>query len=314
MPKFNVDIKETSVSGLSSGAFFANQVQVALSSIIKGAGLVAGGPYDCGGQQLYSMCMYMNSPSVSVSISRTNQWSGRLIDDVSNLKHQKVYMISGTADMTVATSVMNQLYKYLETYVPATNIVYKQDLASGHTFPTDFDGSGNNECSKTASPFISNCGFDGAGAILNHIYGPLKAKSTTQRTGHFIEFAQSEFISSPSLYGLDSKGFAYIPKDCSDGQKCRLHIAFHGCSQSYSQIGDKFVKNTGYDRWADTNNIIVLFPQTTPDYSLHMTPSNFWLNNLNACWDWIGWYGSDFPNKNGKQIQFIKKIIERIAK
>ena len=31
------------------------------------------------------------------------------------------------------------------------------------------------------------------------------------------------------------------------------------------KIGDKFVKNTGYSRWADTNSIIVLFPQTKVD-------------------------------------------------
>ena len=44
---FNVDIKETSVSGLSSGGFMAVQFQIAFSSTVKGAGIVAGGPYFC---------------------------------------------------------------------------------------------------------------------------------------------------------------------------------------------------------------------------------------------------------------------------
>jgi len=47
-----VDIKETSVSGVSSGAVFSVQMQVAFSSIIKGAGIIAGGPYDCGEQMV----------------------------------------------------------------------------------------------------------------------------------------------------------------------------------------------------------------------------------------------------------------------
>ena len=110
------------------------------------------------------------------------------------------------------------------------------------------------------------------------------------------------------------KGLFYVPKECFDGHKCRLHIALHGCLMSFSDIGDKFVRNSGYDRWADTNAIIVVYPQTIPDYTFHLTPRNFWLNNLPGCWDYVGWYGSDFPTKNGKQMQFIRNIIGRISK
>ena len=47
LPALNLDIAETSVSGISSGAFMAVQFQVAHSSIVKGVGVVAGGPYFC---------------------------------------------------------------------------------------------------------------------------------------------------------------------------------------------------------------------------------------------------------------------------
>jgi len=47
LPALNIDIRETSISGLSSGAFAAVQFQLAYSSIVKGAGIVAGGPYLC---------------------------------------------------------------------------------------------------------------------------------------------------------------------------------------------------------------------------------------------------------------------------
>jgi len=40
-----VDKTQISVSGLSSGAFFAVQFHVAFSSTIMGAGIVAGGAY-----------------------------------------------------------------------------------------------------------------------------------------------------------------------------------------------------------------------------------------------------------------------------
>jgi len=44
---FNADIRESSISGISSGAFMAVQFATAWSSLIKGVGVVAGGPYWC---------------------------------------------------------------------------------------------------------------------------------------------------------------------------------------------------------------------------------------------------------------------------
>jgi hypothetical protein len=47
LPQLGIDISETSVSGLSAGAYMAGQLQVAHSSHIVGAGVVAGGPFGC---------------------------------------------------------------------------------------------------------------------------------------------------------------------------------------------------------------------------------------------------------------------------
>ena len=47
LPKLGADLAATSVSGLSSGAYMAGQIQVAHSKDIVGAGIVAGGPYAC---------------------------------------------------------------------------------------------------------------------------------------------------------------------------------------------------------------------------------------------------------------------------
>src|SRR5215471_3577712 len=44
---FNADIRESSISGISSGAFMAVQFAVAWSSVVTGVGVVAGGPYYC---------------------------------------------------------------------------------------------------------------------------------------------------------------------------------------------------------------------------------------------------------------------------
>jgi len=44
---YNADIKESSISGISSGAFTAVQFGISWSSIVKGVGVIAGGPYYC---------------------------------------------------------------------------------------------------------------------------------------------------------------------------------------------------------------------------------------------------------------------------
>jgi poly(3-hydroxybutyrate) depolymerase len=316
LPGYNVNATDTSVSGLSSGGFFAGQMGVAFSSTIKGVGIVAGGTYDCAGQTSYFSCIYQSSPNVTTSISNTRSWSGSTIDATSNMANQRIYMFSGRSDTTVATSVMDQVYNYYVTtggFVPAGNVLYKKDLNTAHTFPTDFNSTGNNACTTAASPYISNCSFDGAGAILQHVYGPLAARNNGTLGGSFLQFNQSEFISTPNSYGMDTTGWLYVPAACASGAACKLHIAFHGCQQNYATIGDRFVRNTGYARWADTNNIIVLFPQTVVDNVNHNPSPSQAGANINGCWDWVGYYGTDFDRRSGRQMAAVKRMIDRVA-
>ena len=45
LPALNIDTGNITVSGLSSGGFMANQLGVAHSSLFKGVGVFAAGPY-----------------------------------------------------------------------------------------------------------------------------------------------------------------------------------------------------------------------------------------------------------------------------
>jgi hypothetical protein len=47
LPKLGVELDATSVSGLSAGAYMAGQIELTHGSHIKGAGIVAGGPFAC---------------------------------------------------------------------------------------------------------------------------------------------------------------------------------------------------------------------------------------------------------------------------
>jgi hypothetical protein len=257
------------------------------------------------------------------------QWSGNQIDPVSNLLSRKVFMQVGSADVTVGFNVMHQLANQLSKFTTPSDVTFVELAGAVHTFPTDFNGAGDNLCDLSESPFISNCGFDGAGAVLQWMYGDLNARNTGTLSGSVVSFAQT---GSFGAAGMDSTGFLYVPAACEGGSTvCRLHVVMHGCAQSASLIGSTYIENTGYTFWAgkkprsiadisnngwraepcdcaDTNNIILLFPQAIEDDTFHVIMDGQVLDNPFGCWDFVGWYGNNADQKGGKLIRLILRL------
>lgn len=315
LPSYNVDATQATVSGLSAGGFMASQLGYAYSSYFKGVGIFAAGPYMCAGHNNYTACMYnasIGSTQLATMQNSINSFSSSgAIDNKGNVAGQKVYMFVGSSDTTVGPNPMNAARtQYTNNGVAAANLEFVQRASTAHVFPTDFDATGNNACSSTASPYISNCGYDGAKAVLTKFYGTLNARNNAPAAGNYIEFDQRAFTSNA---GMAATGWAYVPANCASGAQCRVHVALHGCQQSYGQVGDKFVKNTGYTRWADTNSIIVLFPQAQVDSTSRQTAASGLLPNPNACFDWVGWYGGNFAQKAGTQAAAIKAMVDRVS-
>jgi poly(3-hydroxybutyrate) depolymerase/chitodextrinase len=314
LPTLNIDPARVTVSGLSAGGFMAHQLGVAHSATFSGVGVFAAGPYMCAGHANYTACMNnatISSARLSTMQGDINNWSGTLIDPKANLALMKWFLFVGSSDTTVGPNPMVALRTQLQNNaVPAANLVYVQRSATAHTFPTNFDSTGNNACSSTASPYISNCGYDGAQALLSHLYGPLNARNNAPAAANYRQFDQTEFTANP---GMAATGWLYVPANCAAGASCSLHVALHGCVQDTARIGDKFVKNTGYTRWADTNNMVVLFPQAKTDNTSRPTAASGSLPNPNACWDWVGWYGSDFARQSGTQQTAIMAMVQRVA-
>ena len=301
LPALNIDPSQTTVSGLSSGGFMAVQLHVAYSATFKkGAGVVAGGPFYCAeGSVTNATGRCMASPAgipTSTLVNTTNTWaSAGTVDPVVNLQNSKVYLFSGTLDSVVKTGVMDALKTYYASFVPAANTVFKKDIAAEHALVTDDYGSA---CSTKGSPYINNCNFDLAGAMLAHLYGPLNARNNaTLPVGNFVEFNQGQFITN---HGMAATGWAYIPQACTSGTQCRLHVALHGCQQNVSTVQQQWVRNTGYNRWADTNNMVVLYPQTSTQAT-------------NSCWDWWGYDSANYAKKSGPQMAAIKAMVDQLS-
>ncbi|MBI1891572.1 MAG: fibronectin type III domain-containing protein [Burkholderiales bacterium] len=315
---YNADPAKTSVSGISSGGYFAQQIHIAYSATFKtGVAVFAGGPYNCAKNSssvAQADCM-KGSPAPSAATSRSdtlNFASAGTIDPTSNLANTKIYMFSGTADDVVKKSVMDVLYTY---YTHATNglglstgnVTYNSTTAAQHAWISPY---GPNSCGTKGDPYISNCSIDPEQTFLTQFYGTLNAKNTGTLGGSFIEFDQKEFVPSgkPVDYSLADSGWLYVPANCAAKQVCKVHVAVHGCVQSYSKIGDKFIKKAGLNEWADTNNIIVVYPQTVAAF----TGGGMSSANPNGCWDFWGYTNASAVKKAGPQMKFIKDIVDRL--
>ncbi|MBN8453317.1 hypothetical protein [Accumulibacter sp.] len=168
---------------------------------------------------------------------------------------------------------------------------------------------------------------DLAGAILRRIYGAealkggrvavseSEVKAFDQRSvfSKFSDIPYSELQNA----SMAREGYVFIPKPCTDGRKCRLHVAFHGCRQGgltdrrSGQSGNLFAKFAGYNEWAQANDIVVVYPQAQVRNGTLASPPV----NPRGCWDWWGQYytHTGYHTQAGKQIRAVAQMINTLA-
>jgi poly(3-hydroxybutyrate) depolymerase len=326
---YNAAIGESSISGISSGAFMAVQFATAWSSVVKGVGVIAGGPFWCAkadaddfinGFTLPIMtatgpCMNGPPADLTTFVAKADAKAGSgEIDPVQNLGRQKVYLFHGTNDAVVARSVTDAAAEFYRHYLGDAgrgNLYYQTAVGAGHSLVVlqEPQVSGLDGCNDNKAPFIDQCGYDQAGILLQHIYGALNPPNRGQLTGTVQSFDQSVYAEpdGTSPLSLGDSGFVFVPRDCEDGAVCRVHIALHGCAQDAGDIGRDFVDDTGYNAWADTNHLIVLYPQTQPSSLLPSNPQ--------ACWDWWSYVDHEdgYVTKSGAQIKVIKAMLDALT-
>jgi hypothetical protein len=324
---YNADIKESSISGISSGAFMAVQFGVSWSSIVKGVGIVAGGPYYCAqgtaidgllgnlGPALSATgpCMKGPPPDLEPLFEKADEWArGGGIDDPHNIANQRIYIFAGYNDSIVNPKVGDAAYRFYLHYLGGHNngnIFYQTAIGAGHSQVTVDYGQ---PCNKNAGDYIDHCNYDQAGIILQHIYGALNPKNRGPLSGKLVAFDQRELTSpeSPSSYSMAETGYVYVPASCAAQQPCRVHIALHGCKQNFETIQDHYIQHAGYNEWADTNRLIILYPQTIVG---NPAADPFTPLNPFGCWDWWGYTNFNYAVKAGRQITTIKAMLDRLT-
>src|SRR4051794_1349794 len=194
--RYNLQPDSVSVSGISSGADLAHQLQVAYSSKIHGVGLLAASPYHCAKDDLSKALQYCSkigaefgqpydgppTPDyVESLVSDTKKaFNEGQIDDPAGIRTAKIYLFSGTNDTKVPQPI-----------VKAVELFYTKLGVNPNNIKTDYD--------VPAGQFA----------------GDVSAQ-------------------------MDERGHVYVPKACSEGASCKLHVAFEGCLQNEDEIDDQF--------------------------------------------------------------------------
>jgi poly(3-hydroxybutyrate) depolymerase len=307
LPGLAADTSAITVSGLSSGGYMAIQLQVAHSSRVQGVAALAAGPYHCAQGSLWTAFYNCTSPSSWIPLPKPETLKadaerlarGGQIDPTSHLASARVWLFWGSRDRTVERPVVEAAAQFYALF-GAKNIPI-QTRPAGHAMVTTNAGAA---CATTEPPYIVDCDYDAAGALLAHLIGPLRPPAAKE-SGRLAAFDQRPFADG-SAYDISmaDAGYAYFPAACAT-ERCRVHVAFHGCRQSADQVGERFAREAGYNRWADANRLIVLYPQTIARY--------FYVYNPRGCWDWWGYTGAQYATKAAPQVRAVMAMVERVG-
>lgn len=321
LPRLGTQISETTVSGVSSGAYMAGQFQMAQAKIVKGAAIIAGGPYGCAesafaglvigpfetmlnATKAISGCMKdemaawgVPNGGVLSDKARERAANGE-IDPIADVTSDRVYVFSGRNDRIVyPVIVASAVDFYRRLGVPESNIRFVSDLPAGHAFVTEAEGAA---CSTSSEPYIVDCDYDQAKDLLTHLLGPL-SPALPKPGGQYVVFDQKPFTGDNNRSSMADEGVAYIPDACRGGN-CRVHVAFHGCNQNRETVGDVFVRQSGFAQHADGNRLVILFPQTVATTL-----------NPQGCWDWWGYTGEGFLTREAPQVRAVTAMLEHLA-
>ena len=303
---FNTQAQPVTVSGISSGAFFATQMLVAHSTRIRGVASIAGGIYNCAegsAQKAQSTCM-ANPQAIDVAaqVKKAQELSDAgKIDNVRNLKSARAYIFSGKSDYIVRSDASVKLKEFFAQWMKPEQIMTNFEVSAGHGWIT---ASYGNSCGMSMSPWINNCGVNVPGDFMQFLSKLSQESVTESNQANLYEFDQTPYNIEKS--GMAKTGFIYVPKKCEQNNSvCRAHISFHGCAMGAEYVQSTFATHSGLNEWAEANNVIVLYPQVVKSSEM---------NNPNGCWDWYGYTGPDYITRKGPQIQSVFNMIQQFFK
>ncbi|ODN00255.1 hypothetical protein Ocin01_06416 [Orchesella cincta] len=306
----NIFRDQITLSGFSAGASMAIQTHLSHSSLFSGLAVFSQVFYHCGHRSLIDFGIRCSKTglglfpySVSNSISDAKEYDRKgLIDPLVNVAKQQIFIWTGDLDAYIPSDMAKKNVEFYKGVgVDPNNIRFTIFKNASHLIPTDDFGPACNEDAGD-SLYLGNCNYPGVYHAFSYI---LKNNSLAQAVPHqaqLMMYNQSAFYPNGNIkdVAMGTAGFIYIPKQC-ETQQCRLHLNFHGCNEWPPHIAEQYILHSGFLPVAEANGIIVVFPLTTK------VPKN-----MDGCWDFFSYTGSNFATKKGAQIQVIERMLNKI--
>lgn len=169
----------------------------------------------------------------------------KLIDPLSNLADQKVFIYHGKADSVLKVKMQEKLKSYyLSVGVKESNIATLTGEGS-HNFPTDrTDGIA---CEKEEVPYVSSCNLNVAGKILDHLIDENLTRADfnkdhiyiVDQTTNLLNTSKEEKDWVTPVTSIAPYAYLYASNKClNHPESCHMHIALHGCKMSDSYNED----------------------------------------------------------------------------
>lgn len=154
---------------------------------------------------------------------------------MSNIASHPLYFYRGTHDTCYRTGAEELTLSFYARLTldrgDANRVAYEGSVGSNHAQPTVAYGA---PCGGKGDPkfsYIEACGYDGAGAVLQHMYGNNLTKPVKPYDpARLIEFDQSAYwlnashpeLKNPGLptdgsAGTSDRAYAYVPSRCVKG-------------------------------------------------------------------------------------------------
>jgi poly(3-hydroxybutyrate) depolymerase len=305
LPRLAMEPGSVTVSGISAGGYMAVQYHLAYGDEVGGAGVLAAGPWYCArGSMARALgeCMAAEegAPSAAtlLTLAREAAASGR-IAPLESLTADRAWIFHGQRDTTVVRAVSDALAQFYGALLAPNSLRYEAGVPAAHGFPTLDEGLA---CGEAGDPYLNDCDFDAAGRMLAQLYGELRPRGAADER-HLVAFDQRRYAAEGA--SLEPLGYVYVPERCRRGEPCRLHVAFHGCRQGTSFAGRAFVLNAGYNEWAESNGIVVLYPQVKRSLVMPLNPQ--------GCWDWWGYTGPDYAFRDGAQLSSVRRMVQALG-
>ena len=197
-----------------------------------------------------------------------------MIDSPDNLKEKAVYLVGGTKDHTIKMFAVEAAYDVL-TNQGVTKLEFLKK-------PIRHDAGGSKP-------------IDGIKYIYTQLgYAPdgfNEPSTDPESLGTLSQFDQREFLQDGWTWEettLKDFGYVYVPHTCKT-KSCNVHFVFHGCN------ADSFAQKYGYNEFAATNDIIMVYPDS-------------------PCWGYIHSVTDDKQfTRDGMMPKTIMSMVERVT-